>query len=61
MWQAGGGAKQSIRCAGPSLIEDLQTEHERLRSVYASSCIMLITNSLNDEEEYAKYTSIFFL
>ena len=24
-----GGAKQSTRCSGPSLTEDLQTEHER--------------------------------
>ena len=29
MWQTGGGAKQSTRCGGPSLIEDLQTERER--------------------------------
>ena len=39
--QAGGGAKQSIRRGGPSLAEDLQTEHERERSVYTSSCIIL--------------------
>ena len=37
------------RCA-PSLTEDLQTEHERQRSVYISSCIMLTTNISNDDE-----------
>ena len=29
MWQTDGGAKQSIRRGGPSLIEDLQTDHGR--------------------------------
>ena len=29
VWQTGGGAKQSTRRGGPSLTEDLQTEHAR--------------------------------
>ena len=29
MRQTGGGAKQSTRCGGPSLTEDLQTERKR--------------------------------
>ena len=32
MCQTGGGAKQSTRRGGVSLTEDMQTEHERLRS-----------------------------
>ena len=41
----------------PSLIKDLQTEHERSRSVCTSSCIMLETNSSNDEEEKNNMTT----
>ena len=33
MWHTGGGAKQSTRRGGPSLIEDLQTARECTRSV----------------------------
>ena len=51
MWQTGGGDKQSTGRGGPSLTEDMQTERERQLSVYTSSCVMLITNSSNDEEE----------
>ena len=51
MWQTDGGAKQSTHRGGPSLTEDLQTDYEHSRSVCTSSCIMLKTNSSNDEEE----------
>ena len=51
LWQTGGGAKQFTYYCGPGLSEDLQTDHERYRCVYTFSCIMLITNSSNDEEE----------
>ena len=35
----------------PSLTIDSQTEHERSRSIYTSSCIMLRTNRSYDEEK----------
>ena len=53
MWQTGGGAKQSTHRGGHSLTEDSQTKRERQHSVYTSSCIMLRTNSSNDEEKEA--------
>ena len=37
----------------PSQTEDSQTEPERIRSVYISSCIILSTNSLNDKDLFS--------
>ena len=51
MRQTDGGVKQSTRRGDSSLTEDSQTEPERTRSVYASSYIMLTTNSSKDEED----------
>ena len=39
----------------PSLTEDSQTEPERACSVCTSTCIMLRTNSLNDEEKETRH------
>ena len=42
----------------PSLIEDMQTEHERSRNVRTSSCLMLRTNSSNDEVSNFRFFDI---
>ena len=50
MWQTGGG--QAVHSLWwPSLTKDMQTETERVGSASTSSCIMLETNSSNDEKK----------
>ena len=41
----------SLPVVGPTVTEDLQIDHKRSRSICTSSCIMLRTNSSNDDDE----------
>ena len=42
----------------PSLTEELQTEPKRTRCLHTSSCIMLRTNSSNNEAQRSDFTSM---